>query len=394
MTVPDASRIAVVTHFPSPYQVELFNEVERQRPGRLRVYYLFRTAASRRWSGASIAHDHVYLDETSIDTIRGEIEGAAYVVFNYYNDARAARLIRIRDASRGPWCFWGERPGYRFPWLARVARIGRLAPLRSDDHPIWGIGRWAVEAYRKEFGATRSYLNLPYYSNLSRFKCSPPAFVGSGVTFLFSGSLSHRKGVDLLARAFVRLAAKYPHVRLKLMGEGHLEPRLRHQLASCDRVEWVGFKDWDELPAVYASAQVLCVPSRHDGWGLVVPEALATGLPTIATNRTGAAIDLIETRRNGWLVPAEDEDALYRAMAQAATLSETDWRAMSRHALASVAAHSLAHGATRFLNGVDAAIATPTGAAGRACGQGPVRYSKGACVTYDQTWAPAKYWSS
>jgi glycosyltransferase involved in cell wall biosynthesis len=176
------------------------------------------------------------------------------------------------------------------------------------------------------------------------------------VTFLYSGSLSHRKGVDLLVRAFTRLAAAHSDVRLKLMGEGRMEPRLRRELASCDRVDWVGFKDWDELPDVYASAQFLCVPSRHDGWGLVVPEGLASGLPTIATNHTGAALDLIETRRNGWLVQADDEDALYRAMAQAATLSETDWRAMSRHARASVAAHSLTHGATRFLQGVDAAI--------------------------------------
>ena len=363
MTSAGETRLALVTHFPSPYQVELFNEIERQRPGLLRVYYLFKKVASRSWSGVSIAHDHVYLDETPIESIRGEIERAAYAVFNYYNDARAAQLIRIREASGRPWCFWGERPGYRFPWLARMARIGRLAALRSDQHPIWGIGRWAVEAYREEFGSSRSYLNLPYYSNLSRFQHSRPAFAGSAVTFLFSGSLSHRKGVDLLARAFVRLAAKYPGVRLKLMGEGHLEPRLRKELASCDRVEWVGFKDWDDLPAVYASAQVLCVPSRHDGWGLVVPEGLASGLPTIATNRTGAALDLIETRRNGWLVAADDEDALHRAMAQAATLSETDWRAMSRHARASVVDHSLARGAARFLHAVDAAM--PTLEAGR-----------------------------
>lgn len=347
--------IAVLTHFPSPYQVELFNEIERQRPGQLRVYYLFQKVATRRWAGVAIEHDHVHLDGTLSAPVRTGIERAAFVVFNYYNDARAAELIRIRDAAGGPWCFWGERPGYRYPWLARVARIGRLGALRSGEHQIWGIGRWAVGAYRAEFGRARHYLNLPYYSNLTRFQALRPSFSDNPVTFLYSGSMSHRKGVDLLAGAFVRLAASYRHVRLKLMGEGRMEPRLRRDLAGCDRVEWVGFKDWDELPAVYASAQFLCVPSRHDGWGLVVPEGLASGLPTIATNRTGAALDLIETRRNGWLVTAADGDALYRTMAQAATLSETDWRAMSRHARASVASHSLAAGAARFLQGVDAA---------------------------------------
>jgi glycosyltransferase involved in cell wall biosynthesis len=354
--------IAVLTHFPSPYQVELFNEIERQRPGRLKVYYLFRKVATRSWAGVPITHDHAYVDDMPAGELREEIERAGFVVFNYYNDTRAAQLIRVRDASGNPWCFWGERPGYRFPWLARVARIGRLAALRSGGHSIWGIGGWAVDAYREEFGTRRTYLNLPYYSNLTRFQASRARFA-TYPTFLYSGSLSHRKGVDLLSRAFLRLAASHPGVRLKLMGEGRIEARLRRELAGCDRVEWVGFKDWNDLPGVYASAQFLCVPSRHDGWGLVVPEGLASGLPTIATNRTGAAIDLIETRRNGWLVPAGDADALYRAMAQAATLSETDWRAMSRHASASVRSHSLGDGAARFLSGVDAAVPA-MGAAG------------------------------
>jgi hypothetical protein len=48
-------------------------------------------------------------------------------------------------------------------------------------------------------------------------------------------------------------------------------------------------------------------------------------------------------------------------MVQAATLSETDWRAMSRHARASVAGHSLALGATRFLHGVDASMHAAAG---------------------------------
>ena len=346
--------VVLVTHFPSPYQVELFNEVERQSPGLLRVLYLFRKATGRSWSGANVTHACDYLDEGphTLAAARAAIAAADCVVFNYYNDARAAHLIRVRAKTGRPWCFWGERPGYRYPWLARVARLGRLATLRAGHQPIWGIGRWAVNAYRREFGAARSYLNLPYYSNLARFEALAPRYSDDQVTLLFSGALSLRKGIDLLATAFLRLAAENSRVRLKIMGEGPLRPRLRQMLGSNDRVEWVGFKDWDDLPGVYESAHVLVVPSRHDGWGLVVPEGLASGLPTIATNRTGAALDLIETTRNGWLVRANDGEALYRAIKQAASLTETDWLAMSRYARASVADHNLAAGAARFTRGV------------------------------------------
>lgn len=347
--------IVVVTHFPSPYQVELFNEIERQRPAALAVHYLWRSAPDRQWRGVPIRHAHHFI-ESGLAAARAAVAEAAFVVFNYYNDSAAAALIRSRAATGRPWSFWGERPGYRYPLISKLVRHVRLRALRQGRAPIWGIGQWAVDAYRTEFGGGRCYVNLPYYSDLTRFQVSPPQYAGVR-RFLFSGSLSRRKGFDLLAGAFAQLAAERPSVRLTVMGEGPYERRGRAALAACaDRVEFVGFKDWDALPAVYRSAHVLCVPSRHDGWGLVVPEGLAAGLPVIATDCTGAARDLIDHGSNGWIVGAGDGAALVDAMRLATNLNENGWCAMSIAARARVSGHSLEQGATRFLAAVDAAL--------------------------------------
>lgn len=353
--------ITVVTHFPSPYQVELFNEVERQRPGALRLFFLFRNASARRWSPLDASFPATFLEDPgAMARARSEIANTSFAVLNYYNDRRAAALIRARAASGLPWCFWGERPGYRYPMLARLVRRQRLSPLRHAPHPIWGIGGWAVDEYRREFGAGRSYVNLPYFSDLTRFDASPARFSDS-FTFLFSGALVRRKGIDVLAHAFLALADEQPHVRLSIMGEGPMEQQTRRMLARSQRVSWIGFKDWAHLPAVYASAQALCVPSRHDGWGLVVPEGLAAALPVIATTRTGAARDLIAPGRNGWLVPDSDPDALFLAMREAALLGEARWREMSLAARASVRGHSLSAGAARFLQAVDEGVTAAMG---------------------------------
>ena len=362
MTSPAAHDhdIVVLTHFPSPYQVELFNEVERQHPGRLCVLYLHQRVASRRWAGLPVTHAHLFLDAgaDAFGRASAAVSRAGFVVFNYYNETRAATLIRRRAATGRPWCFWGERPGYRFPWLARLARLGRLAPLRAGNHPIWGIGQWAVSAYRDEFGDSRDYFNLPYHSDLARFQDGTPRFSDTGAVFLFSGALSRRKGVDVLANAFRLLAAENPRVRLKVVGDGEWLPRMKRDLAEAEsRVEWIGFKDMGDLPAIYASAQFLCVPSRHDGWGLVVPEGLASGLPVIASDRTGAALDLIEPGKNGWIVGAGDQASLLDAMRRAAALDRDAWTAMSRHARASVGHLSMAAGARRFMDGVNRALA-------------------------------------
>ena len=135
-------------------------------------------------------------------------------------------------------------------------------------------------------------------------------------------------------------------MRLRIVGEGELRESMAQTLRPVsERVEFVGFKDWDALPGEYARADVLCVPSRYDGWGLVVPEGLATGLPVIATDRMGAALEFVESGRNGWLVRAGDEEALLAAMREAALIPLGEMR---RRACESVSEHTLRNGAGRF----------------------------------------------
>jgi len=103
------------------------------------------------------------------------------------------------------------------------------------------------------------------------------------------------------------------------------------------------------LPAEYAAADVLCVPSRYDGWGLVVPEGLAAGLPVIATDRMGAALEFVESGKNGWLIRAGDEEALFEAMREAAVMAPLKLSEVSRRARESVREHTLRNGALRFV---------------------------------------------
>jgi glycosyltransferase involved in cell wall biosynthesis len=352
-------RVFVLTDCPSPYQVELFNEIEAHRKCTLEVAYLRGRDPERRWTTSTIRHAAIELDgpQDAMSRAREASRGADVTVFNYYRHEQAELLMEERVATGDPWCFWGERPGFRQPaWAGRLLRKWKLSKLHAAPVPIWGIGKFAVDEYRREFGARRAYFNLPYFSDLQRFKNSHREHEPERV-FLFSGSLIARKGIDLLARAFVRLASELPNVRLKIVGEGELRPALAQTLRTVsDRVEFEGFKDWSELPDAYARADVLCVPSRYDGWGLVVPEGLASGLPVIATDRMGAALEFIETGRNGWLIPAADEDVLFSAMLEAALLPENDLIELAREARASVSAHTLQNGATRFVNFAQQAI--------------------------------------
>ena len=341
----------VLTDIPSPYQVELFNEIAAQKTLDLSVAYVRRADPLRLWQPAEAQFESCSIDSNAAFLQAARLAAKADVaVFNYYNNPLAERLIWSRAETGKPWCFWGERPGLRKPKFAgRLFRKWKLKMLRRSLAPIWGIGEFALQEYRHEFGRDRSYKNVPYFSDLDRFACAGRKRDSSQRVFLFCGSLSSRKGIDLVARAFVRLVREGCDVQLRIVGDGDLRDSLRRTLEPViDRVEFIGFTPWDQLPEVYSGADVLCVPSRYDGWGLVVPEGLASGLPVIASDRMGAALDLIKSGVNGWLTQAGDGDDIFRAMRTAATLSNDELSQFSIAARATIENHSLQGGAKRF----------------------------------------------
>jgi glycosyltransferase involved in cell wall biosynthesis len=229
-----------------------------------------------------------------------------------------------------------------------MARWFLLKPLHRHEAPIWAVGRFGVEGYQREFGRSRTYQNIPYFSELRRF-LSIPRRPEAARVFLYSGSFSSRKGCDLLAGVFRRVAARHPQARLVLVGAGELEPQMRNVLQPCaDRVTWLGFQNWDSLPECYAQGTVFCFPSRYDGWGLSLVEALASGMPSIGTDRTGAALEFLKDGKAGWLVEADSELALEKAMEQALLLPEDEFQAMQAAARAAVAHNGLDEGVRRF----------------------------------------------
>ena len=80
-------------------------------------------------------------------------------------------------------------------------------------------------------------------------------------------------------------------------------------------MRYLGFKQIDELPDLFAACDVLICPSRYDGWGVVVAEGMGAGMPVIATSATGAAIDMLQHGQNGMLFEAGSVEGLRESMA-------------------------------------------------------------------------------
>jgi len=350
------SKILIFTHIPSPYQVEFFNAIFEETNLDLTIAYIRGQNPNRQWKIKSLNHNHIILDNdlNKYRQLRNSANNFDLIIFSYYQHPEVLKIMNDRYKNKKPWCFWGEPPGYnhrRLSWLGKTYRYWILNVLHRSNAPIWGIGNWAIERYKKEFGDKRLYFNFPYFSNLDRFvvlnedKIKPR----DTLKFLFSGSLIHRKGVDLLGSVFARLAQEFDHIELILLGEGDLRPKLEKQLSTyTNRVKFLGFQPWEKLSEFYQQADIFCFPSRYDGWGLVVLEALASGLPVIATDQTGSALEFIQNGYNGWLIKAESEDSLYQTMRSAIELSAEELQYYSDSAKQSVIKHSLNQGVDTF----------------------------------------------
>ncbi len=130
--------------------------------------------------------------------------------------------------------------------------------------------------------------------------------------FVFSGATIHRKGFDLLLDAFARVRAKAPGVSLRIVGPRGDAFGLLAAMSS-PGIEFVGPVGQRELAEEFRRADCLVLPSRNDSYGLVVAEALASGLPVLVSEKVGAKA-LVLPGHNGWIVPVEDRAALAERM--------------------------------------------------------------------------------
>lgn len=143
--------------------------------------------------------------------------------------------------------------------------------------------------------------------DVDRFRPGPPP-AGSARPFrvLFVGRLELAKGVRYLLEAFA--LARLPDAELWLIGPLHreMEPFLRQHGRG---VVVRGPLPLEEVAACYRSADVFVFPTLSDSFGLVMLEAMASGLPVVATARSGAP-DVLREARDGFVVPACDAAAL------------------------------------------------------------------------------------
>lgn len=142
---------------------------------------------------------------------------------------------------------------------------------------------------------------------------------------LAAGRLTEQKGFDLLLKAWARLEPDFPEWMLRIVGDGEEAASLKAQAlhAGLHRVEFAG--QAGDMPAHYAAADLYCLSSRYEGFGMVLIESQMYGLPAVAFDCEVGPREIIEHGVNGLLVPPGDTDALAEELRRA--MSDPELRA-------------------------------------------------------------------
>lgn len=145
------------------------------------------------------------------------------------------------------------------------------------------------------------------------FHPNPTAFSKNNDSHVFRvlciSRLTERKGIGYLIGAIKLLDSKYPLLRLKIVGEGDAKEALEKQaqdLGLRGKIEFTGRMKHDKLSRIYCDSQIFVLPSLNEGMSNTMLEALASGLPIIATD-TGGTKELVKDGENGFIVRMKDD---------------------------------------------------------------------------------------
>ena len=191
------------------------------------------------------------------------------------------------------------------PVVACVSR-GVADYVTRTMKPRIGPGRVVVIPNPIDANAIRSEGWSPSSSNKTPF------------LFCASGRLNRQKGMDLLVQAAAELRRLRPTGwSIRILGRGHEEPTLRSLIEELHLGHLVQLEGFVQSPyRTMGAANCFVHPARWEGFGLVLAEAMALGVPVVATACPGGPQEILAGGKYGLLVPPEDPSALSQAMLQ------------------------------------------------------------------------------
>lgn len=227
------------------------------------------------------------------------------IINESYSSASVGYLVE------GGWMLNSIKASLR-PLLYRAATALLMAAARGIKPALWAISLRAVEQFKQAGLHAVQVFPFGYFVPAIPVAMPPHQQSGHSIRLVFVGSLLPIKGLDVAVAAVTRCRQQGLHVTLDVYGVGDAEKYITSETCG---TSYRGVIPFGQAQAVIAQYDVLILPSRHDGWGVVVNEALLQGIPVIASENVGA-VCLVEANGAGAIFRNEDVAGLQQILLQ------------------------------------------------------------------------------
>jgi glycosyltransferase involved in cell wall biosynthesis len=284
---------------------------------------------------------------------------------------RGVEIVHVHSFPQAASIIREEHPAAKIVVHLHVEWLNLLPPEVArrqvrDADVIVGCSQYLTEQMQRALPESRSRIKAVFNAvDVEHFSPVRPAVDRPGNVVLFVGRISPEKGIHVLLDAFERVLRSNPHLRLEIIGHDtpvplhifdHLAdanvvrslrkyydrtpwsklrtwlrsryPRRLRRLKDTsygatvraiaaarmpDHVQFIGFVANQDLPAYYRRAELVVLPSLTETFGMPLVEAMACGVPTVAS-AAGGIPEIVEPGKTGALVPVFDADALAEAV--------------------------------------------------------------------------------
>lgn len=320
----EIKRVVWVLQHPTPYNIHLLNGLNRRLSVPSEAFYRWETLPSHPWKNVperDFPHWAACVPgerDAHLERVC-ESDQSALVIFAGWRDRTILPALLSRWRRKLPYAFWSDTPKVE-AGIARGVLNGIQVFFTRRAHAMLATGSPAISSYLSMGVAAGKVKNFPFVVDPVHFAPRVPrqesASVSEAISFVVLGRLIDKlKGQRVAIEALSKVKQRLPNVKMKLIlaGIGRDEDQLRSHAKNVGvdaDVEFRGWVDYDSLPALFAEATALVMPSHWDPFPVAVIEAMTAGLPILGSSACGTVRDRVTDGLNGFTHSAGDVDAL------------------------------------------------------------------------------------
>lgn len=323
-------KVLFMANIPSPYRVDFFNELGKYCD--LTVTFEGRTATDRdeKWRAAESKNFKAQFMKgirtksdqfLCLEIIKVIKSGFDRIIVGGYSTPTAMLAIEYMRLHKIP--FWIEADGglisqdsplkYRIKHHFISAASGWFSSGKTTSEYFIHYGAKKEKIYQYPFSSLRENEIFSKVISLEEKKKLREELKMKEEKIVVSvGQFIPRKGFDILLKAWKNCAKE---AGLYVIGAEVTEEYVQLQKElKLKNVHFIGFKNKEELKKYYQAADIFVLVTREDIWGLVINEAMASGLPVVTTERCVAGLELIKNGVNGYIVSVENVEETSNAL--------------------------------------------------------------------------------